>query len=112
MPTSGSSWVFSFFRPLAVVCVVVLVVAWFCTLAFYIRPAWLSGIASYGIYWRYAMPSTVHYVLVGLSVAICVFALVGECIEKQSHGRRIVALVCASVGLITAIVIPILEPAW
>jgi hypothetical protein len=113
MPTARPSWVFSFFRPLVVVGVVVLVVTWFCTLAFYVRPAWLSGIASYGIYWRHAMPPTVHYVLVGLWVAMCVFAGVGECIARQAHGRlRIVALVCAIVGLITAMVIPILEPAW
>jgi hypothetical protein len=113
MPTSRQNWVFSVLRPLIVVCVVVLVVAWFCTLAFYVRPAWLSGIASYGIYWRYAMPTTVHYLLVGLSVAICAFAVAGEFMEKKSHGRlRIVAVVCVIVGLITAIVIPILEPAW
>jgi hypothetical protein len=69
--------------------------------------------ASYGIYWRYAMRPTVLHLLPGLSIAICVFALVGECLEKQSHGGfRKVGLVCAIVGLITALVIPILEPAW
>jgi len=59
------------------------------------------------------MPLTMHYMIVGLSVAVCAFAMVGEFIAKQSHGRlRLVAVVCAIVGLITAILIPILEPAW
>jgi hypothetical protein len=111
MPTSKSSCVFSIFRPLVVLCVVVLVLAWFCTLAFYVRAAWLIGIASYGIYWRYVMPATVD-VLVGLSVAICAFAVIAEALEKPQGRLRIVALVCAILGLITAILIPILEPAW
>jgi hypothetical protein len=114
MPTSRQSWVFSFLRPLVVVLVVMLAVAWICTLVFYVRPAWFSGIVSYGIYWRYAMHPTVDYALVGLSVAIGIVAMVGECIAKQSHGRlrSIVALVCAIFGVVTALVIPILEPAW
>ena len=101
-------WAFSFLRALVLVCVVVLGTAWVCTVAFYVRPAWLRTTASYGIYWNHAMPAIVLYVLPALSIAICVFA----CLEKQSHRRfRIMALGCAIVGLITAMVIPILEPA-
>ena len=113
LPTSRQNWIFSILRSLIVVSVFVLVLAWFCALAFYVRPAWLRGIASYGIYWRYAMPLTVHYVIVGLSVAVCAFAIVDELIAKQSRRwLRVVAVVCVIVGLITTVLIPILEPAW
>ena len=112
-PTSRQSWFFSLFRAVVIVFIVVLVAAWICTFAFYVRPAWLRGIASYGIYWRYSVDVTVHYVILGLSIATGVLAVIGERLEKQSHARfRIVALVCAIVGLITAMVIPMLEPMW
>ncbi len=93
------AWAFSFLRALVLVCAAVLAAAWICTIAFYVRPGWFRAVASYGIYWNYAMPLTVLYVLPGLSIAICAFA----CLGKQSHARlRILALICAIAGLITA----------
>lgn len=110
---SSPSLVFSFLRPLVFSCAVIIVAAWICTIAFYVRPGWLGALASYGIYWEYAAGPTTFYVLPGLSIATGVCAVIGTRLKNHSTSRLCaVALACAIIGLVTTLVIPILEPAW
>jgi len=101
IPASRHGWVLSFLRPLFIGCVAVLVTIF------------IWGNAFDGIYWRYVRAPVAYSLLPWLAIALLSVCLVGELLEKDAHRRfRVVASIIAIVAMITALVAPILEPAY
>jgi len=101
IPTSRHGWILSLLRPLFTAC------------AFILAATLVWGSVFDGIYWRYARAPLVYELLPWLAIALLSVCIVGELLEKAAHRRfRVVASIIGIVAMITALVAPILEPAY